>query len=179
MESAPTASQRRDMHACVRGRSMRVACRYVYVRARDLPDSSSVQASARRPSKRTQETDARYPACLAARETGSSFSLRLAFHAASDATHHAYHILHTASQPASLFLLRCTALHCAALRCTAMHCTAHRFLWLSLWLDLSATADLALPVWPCHACLHACLSHFLVSSPGSRVGSREVLTYLC
>jgi hypothetical protein len=75
--------------------------------------------------------------------------------------------------------LRCTALHCAALRCTAMHCTAHRFLWLSLWLDLSATADLALPVWPCHACLHACLSHFLVSSPGSRVGSREVLTYLC
>jgi hypothetical protein len=169
MESATTASQRRDMHACVRGRSMRVACRYVYVRARDLPDSSSVQASARRPSKRTQETDARYPACLAARETGSSFSLRLAFHAASDATHHAYHILHTASQPASLFLLRCTALHCAALRCTALHTAFFGSLFGSI-----SQPRLILP-YLCGlatlACMPACLTFlFLVQAPGSEVG---------
>jgi hypothetical protein len=70
------------------------------------------------------------------------------------------------SQPAS-FLLRC-----AALRCDAMHCTPLSL--ASLSLDLSATADLALPVSLALPRLPACLSHLLASysswAPGSEVG---------
>lgn len=68
------------------------------------------------------------------------------------------------SQPAS-FLLRC-----AALRCDALHTAFSGF----SPRDLSATADLALPVSLALPRLPACLSHLLASysswAPGSEVG---------
>jgi hypothetical protein len=160
MESAPTASQRRDMHICVRAWQVG-ACMCVH---EDLPDSQPVQASAGRCVKRAQETDARYPPCRKRKRVALALSLPLTLHASSgrrsSCLSHPSHSL-TASQPLSC---------CAAPRCDALHTAFSGF----SPRDLSATADLALPVSLALPRLPACLSHLLASysswAPGSEVG---------
>jgi hypothetical protein len=160
MESAPTASQRHDMHICMRAWQVG-ACMCVH---EDLPDSQPVQASAGRCVKRAQETDARYPPCRKRKRVALALSLPLTLHASSgrrsSCLSHPSHSL-TASQPLSC---------CAALRCAAMRCTAHRFLWL---LSRSISQPrLILPYLlasPCHACLHVCLTCLLLIPAGLQV----------
>jgi hypothetical protein len=105
-----------------------------------------------------QETNARYSHLQQRREDLFVYSLPLTHARAcspDDAVHRAYHIL-------SAFLL------------LALHCTAHR----PLSRDLSATADLALPVSLALPRLPACLTclllaHRLQPSQPLEIGSRK------
>lgn len=181
--NAPTASQRRDMHAYMRRWQCRCvySSKYAYVRCqssvractRDLLDSQpftiavqlQVQVSAGHMAK-SRESPGNRRAVSSCSKALSGLRLHLptrcpvspvlVFERRPPCLSHPL----TASQPSS---------------CCAACCTAHR----PLSRDLSATADLALPVSLALPRLPACLSHLLAFSPDfspeSEVGSTQVL----
>ena len=175
--NAPTASQRRDMHAYMRRWQCRCvySSKYAYVRCqssvractRDLLDSQpftiavqlQVQVSAGHMAK-SRESPGNRRAVSSCSKALSGLRLHLptrcpvspvlVFERRPPCLSHPL----TASQPSS---------------CCAACCTAHR----PLSRDLSATADLALPVSLALPRLLACLSHLLAFSPDFSPGSKK------
>jgi hypothetical protein len=167
--NAPTASQRRDMHAYMR----RWECRCVYVCVRKVPQVPVLSACTRdlldsQPFTIAVQLQVQVGAGHMAKSPGNRravSSCSKAFASTypravqsrqflfSNAVNRAYHIL---SQPLSLLL---------AAQPAALHTALSR--------DLSATADLALPVSLALPRLPACLSHLLAFSPDFSPGSKN------